>query len=128
MDATRARELLSVLADGIDPLTGEVLPREHLCNQPEIIRALHEVLRVSPSTKQKSQPRNAGKPWTEMEEDKLMDEFDAGVKLSEIAQEHGRTKGAIESRLVALGTINKTYINRTRGDHFGNFSNDMVLR
>ena len=43
----------------------------------------------------------------------MMDEFDAGVKLSEIAQEHGRTKGAIESRLVALGKIKKTYINRT---------------
>lgn len=114
MDAMRARELLSVLADGIDPLTGEVLPREHLCNQPEIIRALHEVLRVSPSTKQKIQPRNAGKPWTETEENKLMDEFDAGVKLSEIAQEHGRTRGAIEARLAVLGKIKKTYINIKR--------------
>ena len=66
MDATRARELLSVLADGIDPLTGEVLPREHLCNQPEIIRALHEVLRVSPSTKQKAShgmQENLGQRW-----------------------------------------------------------------
>lgn len=113
MDATRARELLSALADGVDPLTGEVLPREHLCNQPEIIRALHEVLRVSLAIKQKNQPRNAGKPWTEMEEDILMDEFDAGAKLSQIAQEHGRSKGAIESRLVALGKIKKTYSNRT---------------
>lgn len=48
-----------------------------------------------------------------MEEDKLMDEFDAGTKLSQIAQENGRSKGAIESGLVAQGKIKKTYINRT---------------
>ena len=30
-----------VLADGIDPLTGEVLPKDHVCNKGEIVRALH---------------------------------------------------------------------------------------
>ena len=32
MDVQRAKELLMVLADGIDPLTGEVLPDDHVCN------------------------------------------------------------------------------------------------
>lgn len=41
MDVQRAKELLMVLADGIDPLTGEVLPDDHVCNKGEIVRALH---------------------------------------------------------------------------------------
>lgn len=41
MDVQRAKELLMVLADGIDPLTGEVLPDDHGCNKGEIVRALH---------------------------------------------------------------------------------------
>ena len=31
MDLQRAKELLSGLADGVDPLTGEVLPEDHVC-------------------------------------------------------------------------------------------------
>ena len=45
MDLQRAKELLSGLADGVDPLTGEVLPEDHVCNKAEIIRAFHCVLK-----------------------------------------------------------------------------------
>ena len=41
MEIQRAKELLEILADGIDPLTGEVLPDDHVCNKGEIVRALH---------------------------------------------------------------------------------------
>ena len=44
MDIERAKELLSAPDDGVDPLTGEVLDRDNVCNRPEIIRALHTVL------------------------------------------------------------------------------------
>ena len=47
MDLQRAKELLSGLADGVDPLTGEVLPEDHVCNKAEIIRAC--LLYTSPS-------------------------------------------------------------------------------
>ena len=40
MDLQRAKELLSGLADGVDPLTGEVLPEDHVCNKAEIIREI----------------------------------------------------------------------------------------
>lgn len=59
------------------------------------------------SSQTKKQPTNAGKPWTEMEEDKLLDEFDSKMPIAEIAKEHGRTKGGIEARLVKLGRISK---------------------
>lgn len=103
MDIMRAKELLSVLADGIDPFTGELLPQDHVCNQPEMIRAFHEMLNAIQLSKKKNLPHNAGKPWTETEEEKLLDEFDAGMKISVIAKEHGRSRGAIESRLADLG-------------------------
>ena len=112
MDIARAKELLSALADGIDPFTGELLPQNHVFNQHEMIRAFHEVLNVIPCPKKKSLPRNAGKPWTEIEEEKLLDEFDSGMTTSAIAKEHGRSRGAIESRLVALGKISDTYLDR----------------
>ena len=41
MDVQRAKELLTILADGTDPLTGEVLPDDHVCNKGEIVRALN---------------------------------------------------------------------------------------
>ena len=46
--------------------------------------------------------RNAGKRWNEIEDSKLCDEFASKVRISDIAKEHGRTKGAIESRLKHL--------------------------
>ena len=60
MDLQRAKELLSDLADGVDPLTGEVLPEDHVCNKAEIIRAFHCVLKSLPGKASKPQPENAG--------------------------------------------------------------------
>lgn len=44
MDTAKAKELLAGLAEGVNPLTGEILPDDSICNQPEIVRALHTVL------------------------------------------------------------------------------------
>jgi hypothetical protein len=112
MDIVRAKQLLTALADGIDPFTGELLPREHICNQPEIIRALHEVLGAIPSAKKSSDSPNAGKLWNQAEQDKLIDEFDSGMKVSAIAKEHGRSRGSIEAKLAHLGLIEDSYFTR----------------
>ena len=53
MDVQRAKELLMVLADGIDPLTGEVLPDDHVCNKGEIVRALHCAVEEHPTDRKK---------------------------------------------------------------------------
>ena len=39
MDINRAKEIISALAEGVDPTTGEVLPDNSVCNKGEIIRA-----------------------------------------------------------------------------------------
>jgi len=52
-----------------------------------------------------NRPDGAGASWSE-EEDKLLDEeFDSGMKISEMAKIHDRTNGAIRARLRKHGLI-----------------------
>ena len=112
MDITRAKELLSALADGFDPFTGEVFSQEHICNHPDIIRAFHQILGATQEPKKGTSAPNAGKPWPQEEQDKLVNEFHSGMKLSAIAKEHGRTRGAIEAKLAHLGLSEDSYYSR----------------
>ena len=108
MDIARAKELLEVLADGVNPLTGEVLSPEDSCNQVEIVRALHCVLKtldIQPEKPKKPQAENAGKPWTPEAEDTLIRMFDEGKSKKEICDYFKRSSGAIAARLVHLGRI-----------------------
>ena len=73
----------------------------------EVFENVSSQTESKPFSQSKKQPTNAGKPWTELEEDKLLDEFDSKMPIAEIAKEHGRTKGGIEARLVKLGRISK---------------------
>lgn len=105
MDIQRAKELLTGLAEGIDPLTGEILPSDSVCNKPEIIRALYCVIREPSVKPKKLQPENAGKPWTADDDILLCKMFDAGKNCREMRSYFKRTEGAIASRLVRLGKI-----------------------
>ena len=110
MDIERAKELLKSLAEGVDPLTGEVLPEDHVCNQPELIRALYCVLGKldEPKAKpKKTQAENAGKPWTTEDDARLCQMFDAGATKRELCERFQRSEGAIESRLARLGKIDR---------------------
>ena len=107
MDIQRAKELLTVLADGIDPLTGEVLPDDHVCNKGEIVRALNCAVEVLSRRKKKPLPENNGKPWTEKADQELCSLFDSGMTKKELCAHFGRTSGAIDSRLERLGKIQR---------------------
>lgn len=104
MEINRAKELLTILADGINPVTGELLPDEDSCNQVEIVRALHAVITELDNNKAptKKHRENAGKSWTEEEEKQLLEEYRAGLKVKEIAKAHERSNGAITSKLAKL--------------------------
>ena len=105
MDTQRAKELLEVLADGIDPLTGEVLPDDHVCNKGEIVRALHCAVKALSRKRERPLPENAGKPWTEELDSELCRLFDEGMKKQALCAHFGRTAGAIQSRLEKLGMM-----------------------
>lgn len=77
MELERARTLLTELADGVDPLTGECLPSDSVCNRPEIIRALHCVLQM----------------------------YDAGSDVGELKTHFQRSRTAIIRRLERLGRV-----------------------
>ena len=44
MDINRAKEIISALAEGVDPTTGEILPEDSVCNKGEVVRALYAIL------------------------------------------------------------------------------------
>lgn len=107
MDIIRAKEIVRTLANGVDPTTGEVLPDESVYNSPEVIRALFVILESCNTNLELDPLRNAGKLWEKAEDDMLKAEFNSGMRIIDIAVEHGRTRGAIESRLDHLGLKKK---------------------
>ncbi len=110
MDAQYAKQILKALADGVNPMTGEVLAKNDSCNEPDVIRTLHWVLNVLEKTdNRKAAPRagreNAGLPWTEEEEHMLCIMFDRGDSKKEICDYFKRSERGISARLVKLGKI-----------------------
>ena len=110
MDLARARAILQSLADGHDPTTGQSFPSDSPYQQVDTVRALHAVLDALDGPLAKKRPANPDRPqlglkWTPEEEKRLRDAFTAHKPIPEIAAAHGRSAGAITSRLVRLGLI-----------------------
>jgi hypothetical protein len=113
MDETKSVAILSALANGVNPITGEVFSAESPYQHADVIRALYAAVerfkQVEP-TKAKTRPRpegpsNVGKPWSDEEDRRLLAEFDRGGRPNEIAQELGRTIAGIEARLERHGRL-----------------------
>lgn len=120
MELNEARELVSALANGTDPGTGEILPAESPYNDPRVIRALFTVLdsskgraaRKSPEEKMEEnlaagRPRHAGLPWTDDLRGELAEMFKGGTALRELARHFERTNGAILSELARQGLVDR---------------------
>ena len=58
-----------------------------------------------------AQAVNAGRSWRPDEEQQLLEEYDAGLPVEQIARRHGRTAGAIEARLSELGRRDQIQFN-----------------
>lgn len=111
MSPSEAKTLLETLANGVDPKTGEVLLEESAFNHPPVIRALFlacGALEHLEKREKRAQalPENAGKPWSDAEDEQLKAAFSSGASAKDLVALHGRTAGAISSRLVRLGLIN----------------------
>lgn len=123
MTQTRARQILQSLIQGLDPVTGEELPRETVLQHAEVLRALLAGLSALEMTAARAMrrsqlPDNVGQAWTTEEESRLVTAFRRGVAPVEIAREHGRTLRAIEARLEKLGLM-KPEERTTRGGFSG---------
>ena len=115
MDINRAKEIISTLAEGIDPTTGEVLPNDSVCNKGEIVRAFYAVLNhLNEKKSKKNLPANTGKPWTKEDEDLLIRLYQSGASKKDVCKTLQRTATGIAARLVHLGIIDNRDIFRDR--------------
>ena len=106
MDINRAKEILSALAEGVDPTTGEVLPDDSVCNKGDVVRALYTVLNCLDEKKPKKKtPANAGKPWSKEDEDLLIALYRSGASKKDICNTLQRTATGVAARLVHLGVL-----------------------
>ena len=125
MNAKDAYTLLETLMDGVNPITGELLPEDHVCHEPAVLRALHKALVTlqeceanmqitPPETEQVSQKperkkavgrERAGEAWSREEEAQLWDLWKNGATKNEIAKLLQRSSWAIHRRLERLGLL-----------------------
>ena len=110
MQTSEALRIIHTLADGVDPVSGEVLAQDSAYQQPQLMRALYACIRALERQEQRERrgfqlPVNAGKPWNEAEDQLLKEQFDQGKPIREIAKEHARTEAAIEARLEKFGRL-----------------------
>jgi hypothetical protein len=122
MQEQRARQILQSLVQGVDPFNGEDLPAGTVLQQADVLRALLagvaalDQLAVRASRRAQL-PQNIGRTWSADEQSTLIDAFQSGESINDIAVRHGRTVRAIEARLEKLGLI--TADQRTTQDRFG---------
>lgn len=128
-----ARRVLRALLMGVDPETQTRLSAECVVMRPEVVKALALGTEALQDTrwvrrwrdklaKQRETPVNgrrtqtlslracedrehAGEGWSKQEDVRLTSAFYQNKPVRAIAAAHGRTDGAIESRLVKLGLI-----------------------
>jgi DNA-binding transcriptional ArsR family regulator len=110
MNSRTALEILSRLAEGVDPHTGEVFPPESPYQQSDTVRALYRAVSelegaARKEERQRRLPARAGEPWQQSEADEAVAGFEGGLSIEEIARKHQRTSAAIEAHLVKCGKI-----------------------
>jgi len=104
MDKSKAITIIEALANGTDPITGEIFPPNSPYQQVDVVRALFMASDALKKVKDKNAPpvqglENRGKPWDEAEDEKLKDAFLEGKTIDELAKIHMRTRGSIHARL-----------------------------
>ena len=108
MDANNALKIIRSLAVGHDPSSGAPLTHESVFQKPEVIRALFmaaEALRDKPPRGEVVEMPGTGGLWSPAEDAQLVASFKKSAAIKAMAKEHGRTRGAIRSRLRKLGLI-----------------------
>lgn len=110
MNNQEAITIIQTLIDGINPLSDEPLADNHLCLESDIQRALQTAIpalenKIKSDARRANLPANAGLPWNDEEDQQLADAFDNGDSIATLVEQHQRTKGSINSRLLKLRKI-----------------------
>ena len=105
-------ETLTALANGVNPITGEILEKNNVYNDPEVIRVLFntvDLIKNIKTPREVLRPSNAGSPWTQDKDAELISLFKENPDLKLIAKHLGRSTGSIQSRLLKLGLVSINY-------------------
>ncbi|NJO13377.1 MAG: hypothetical protein HC872_07870 [Gammaproteobacteria bacterium] len=93
MDESRAQSIVAALANGVDPITGKTFAADSPYQAPDIVRALYlaaQALEARAQTRARPKgelPANAGKPWSDEEDRRLLTQFDSGQSVQELARD-----------------------------------------
>lgn len=111
MTLADAKQVLGLLAQGLNPKTGHVLPEDNPVHSPDVIRALNMAVMALDKTVEKPlRPKmegasKAGQSWSPEEDEQLLSAFDAGSDVPALAKAHERSRGGITSRLIRHGRL-----------------------
>ncbi len=102
--------IIEALADGVHPMTADDLGETSILHDPKVRRALAAARDALAregrrDARRASLPKKAGQPWSAEEDAVLVERFENGTGFGELATRHGRTEGAIRSRLTKLGKL-----------------------
>lgn len=118
MNKEEAKQILARLAEGVDPISGEILPKQHVCNEPTVIRALYTAIGAledlsytSPAPQQRGQEErcsranriNNSKPWTSEEDAYLHHAHRCGATYEQMSAHLLRSPRVIKYRAIFLG-------------------------
>jgi predicted DNA-binding protein YlxM (UPF0122 family) len=123
-------QIITDLANGKNPESGESLPTNHFLQSPSVIRALFHALRAmgkipAPKKKQKERrrltedelnekqaenikngrPKNSHFPWSAEQQKNLAQSYLAGKLVKELAKSFGRSKQGIAAQLGKIAGI-----------------------
>lgn len=127
MEREQTLRILNALANGVHPATGEKFAADSPYQHPDTVRALFEAMRnveggaapapapapAAPGERKAAPPlpqSGSGSRWSGEEEQRLATAFDAGRTVDELARAHGRSRAAIEARLVRLGKMDASAV------------------
>jgi hypothetical protein len=121
MELSEARAIVKTLAEGVDPVTGEVFEADSPYNRSRVIRALFTVHRyahvpgskMSPDERRQrnlelGRPKNAGLRWTEEDRSTVASGFGDGRTIEGLARELDRSRAAIHAELIRQGLVSPT--------------------
>lgn len=112
MNRKEARSILEQMMEGIDPITGEVFPEQHVCNDVTVIRALYKAICAlnddidqdeNAVMRLRANRVNNKKEWTAEEDSYLKNAQKQGATYHEMSRELLRSVYHIKRRMVYLG-------------------------
>lgn len=129
MDNHEARIILEKLFEGVHPETGEVFAEDHVCNDPQVLRALYSAIAAlngqpaaaeAPKAAKQNHENNKkvwaqeedaylGLPWYPEENEKLTALYRDGRKPNAMAAAMKRSVNGIMCRLEKPGLIESRY-------------------